>query len=115
MTHNHGEGFQIYKYADGGASAGPRDPGLPPASQEVPVSIHTYMMACDQSDCIDQTDCTNLRATVAVDPTPAAIIAAEASARATGEIFGADPQAVLDAAVVAIAARPGQPQEPPGK
>jgi hypothetical protein len=99
MSHNHCEGFTIYKYADGQAFAGPRDPEIADRSKrEVVVSKHVYLVACDDG-------CTNLRASRVADVTVAeSHEGAVRAAVAGGDVRGADPQALIGAAVAAVAA-----------
>ncbi len=88
--HDHGEGFNIFKYADGAASSGPRDPKKPGPhapdvkeadKQEKPAAVYLFAIECAN-------DCADLTATHA-DFSP---------------IKGATTQDIIDAAVAAVAA-----------
>ena len=91
MTHhNHGAGFHVYKYADGAACAGPRDPEKPGPyapgvkakdKQETPAAEYLFDISCAN-------DCADLTATHA-----------DVSA-----IKGKTVQVLIDAAVTAVAA-----------
>lgn len=91
MTHhNHGAGFHVYKYADGAACAGPRDPEKPGPhapgvkaqdKQETPAAEYLFDIACTDN-------CGNLTATH----------------DGFLPIRGVRVQTLIDAAVIAVAA-----------